>query len=280
MARIEVTDTQLDYISIPEARKRDGLRIVQLAAPVPAPWGEACRNVFHAKGLKWTLVRSANEGASELTLGQGGGQSDLRDWTGQSSVPVVAWNDEPPVSNWLEQLHLAERLAPEPRLIPADMSQRIFMIGLINELVGRDGINVNRRYLMTHVTGRSFPEDHPGREMMEFLGRKYHYDEAAGERASDRVVEVLARLDSQLEAQRARGSKFFIGDSLTALDLYWCGSCGFLSPMDEARCPMATDFREVFYGPGTDAIAAALTPELIAHRDFIYDEYLELPIRW
>ena len=40
---------------------------------------------------------------------------------------------------------------------------------------------------------------------------------------------------------------------------------------------MATDFRGV-YGNTHAGIAAALSPELLQHRDYIYETYLELPI--
>ena len=47
--------------------------------------------------------------------------------------------------------------------------------------------------------------------------------------------------------------------------------------MDEQRCPMATDFRAI-YGQLDEPGRQALSDALLAHRDFIYDEYLELPI--
>jgi hypothetical protein len=46
-------------------------------------------------------------------------------WSGQNSAPVVAWQNEPPINRWIDILHLAERLAPEPALIPEDVWDRI-----------------------------------------------------------------------------------------------------------------------------------------------------------
>ena len=40
---------------------------------------------------------------------------------------------------------------------------------------------------------------------------------------------------------------------------------------------MATSFREM-YTEKNPLIVAAMTPSLIEHRDFIYSEYLELPL--
>jgi hypothetical protein len=49
--------------------------------------------------------------------------------------------------------------------------------------------------------------------------------------------------------------------------------------MHEDRCPMATIFRQRhMYGCVNDDIERALTPALRAHRDFIYETHLQLPL--
>ena len=40
---------------------------------------------------------------------------------------------------------------------------------------------------------------------------------------------------------------------------------------------MATNFRDM-YTEKNPAVVAAMSPSLIEHRDFIYREYLELPV--
>jgi glutathione S-transferase len=95
---------------------------------------------------------------------------------------------------------------------------------------------------------------------------------------SARIVAVGV-IDSQLAAQRARGSRYLVGGELSALDIYWATTCGFLDPMHEERCPMSTAYRQPpFYGSVNDEIDQALTAELRAHRDFIYETHLQLPI--
>ncbi|MGR8920106.1 MAG: glutathione S-transferase C-terminal domain-containing protein, partial [Gammaproteobacteria bacterium] len=184
-----------------------------------------------------------------------------------------------PRSLWNDQLFLAERLAPEPRLVPADTEDRIRMFGLANELLGEGGLLYSKRHFMVGPQLESLPEDSPQRALFEFLGQKYGYSEAALAKSTDRVVEVLNTLDAQLAAQRAAGKRYLIGDQLSALDIYWAASCGFLDPMPEDRCPMFTDFRAPFlYGCPNEAIENALTSALRAHRDFIYETHLELPM--
>jgi glutathione S-transferase len=276
---IEADDVKINYVPIREARNLPGLRIVLGAFAVPGPWHEACKGIFYAKGLEYTSVRSSNEDASDLQLGMQGSQSELVEWTAQSSAPVVIWNDERPRSLWNDQLYLAERLQPQPSLIPDDGEDRVRMFGLANDLLGEGGLLFNKRHFMVGPQLESLPEDSPQRAMLSFLGQKYGYSEDAFARATDRIVEILEIFDTQLSEQRARDSRYLIGDRLSALDIYWATSCGFLDPMSEDRCPMSTGFRQPnLYGTPNAAIAKALTDELRAHRDFIYEEHLQLPI--
>jgi glutathione S-transferase len=276
---IEADDVKINYVPIREARNLPGLRIVLGAFAVPGPWHQACKGIFYAKGLEYTPVRSSNEDASDLQLGMQGSQSELVEWTSQSSAPVVIWNDERPRSLWNDQLYLAERLQPKPRLIPDDGEDRVRMFGLANELLGEGGLLFNKRHFMVGPQVESLPEDSPQRALLSFLGQKYGYSEDALASATDRIVAILEIFGTQLSAQRARGSRYLIGDRLSALDIYWAASCGFLDPMSEDRCPMSTEFRQPnLYGTPNAAIGKALTDELRAHRDFIYEEHLQLPI--
>jgi hypothetical protein len=276
---IQAEDISIEYIPIREARQMSGLRIVLGAFAIPGPWHEACKGVYYVKGLDYTPVRSSNEDASDALLGMEGSQSELVEWTAQSSAPVVIWNDERPRSQWNDQLYLAERLSPEPPLIPADPEERIRMFGLANELLGENGLAYCKRHFMTSVPLASLPEDSPGRELFAYLGEKYGYSEENLARASSRIVEILTVIGSQLTAQNTRGSRYLVGDKLSALDIYWATTCGFLDPLPEDRCPMATGFREPhLYGCVNDDIDRALTTELRAHRDFIYDMHLQLPV--
>ncbi len=276
---IAVDDTKINYIPIREAREMSGLRMVLGDFTIPGPWHEACKGVFYVKGLEYTPVRSTNEGASDVQIGMDGSQSELIDWTGQSSAPVVIWNDERPRSQWNDQLYLAERLNPEPRLIPVDSDDRIRMFGLTNELLGEGGLCFLKRHFMVSVSLESLAEDSPERAFFSFLGSKYGYDENELKAYAARIIDVLESMSAQLAVQQARGNRYLIGDQLSALDIYWATTCGFLDPMPEDRCPMWTDFRQPhFYGGVNSDITNALTNELLAHRDFIYEEHLQLPL--
>jgi glutathione S-transferase len=265
---ISFTDIKLDYLSLEEARKESGLRLILGAYPVPGPWREACKSLFYVKKVPYLSV---------TTAGKDGTEKEIIEWTAQASAPVAIWNQERPRSTWIEQLYLAERLGPEPRLIPANSDDRIAMFGYTNEIAGENGLGWCKRLTMIDATMHDPAASEGDRKRWGYLGGKYGYSPQAAAMASARVVEILNLLDERLAAQRGRGSKFFIGDSLSALDIYWSTFAALFIPLPEDLCPMATAFRDV-YKESNAAVMRALTPALLEHRDFIYREYLEFPI--
>jgi glutathione S-transferase len=254
-----------EYVDVETAIAMSGLRVV-LSPGIPGPWSESAKAIMHVKNLPY--VRAAQEVL--------GANLALLRWTGQATAPVVAWNDEPPRSVWIEQLALFERLAPEPRLIPADFDERVLMYGLANELMGENGFIWNRRHLMVRDFTR--PEVDPAvAEKFVILGEKYGYSPQAAAAAPGRCAEILRRFANRLKEQRARGSSYLIGDGLTAIDLYWACTAATIYPLPESQCAMPELFRAVYVN--TDPVVqAAADPALMAHRDFIYETHLQLPI--
>ena len=45
-----------EYVSVEEAIKRHGLRMV-VVGDVPSPWGETAKGFLHIKGIDWVAVR-------------------------------------------------------------------------------------------------------------------------------------------------------------------------------------------------------------------------------
>ena len=254
-----------DYVEIEDAIPMAGLRVV-LTPDIPAPWSESAKAVLHIKGLDYVRARQDILGDNPA----------LRRWTGQTSAPVIAWNDEPPLTHWLEQLQRLERLAPEPRLLPADFDERLTVVGLANEILGGDGFIWHRRHIM--VRDFTTPDRDPEtRAMFTALGEKYCYGPEAAAAAPHRCAEILRHLAARLERQKARGSDYLVGDDLTAVDLYWACAATLIRPLPHEDCPMPDLIREVY--TNTDpVIEAAADPILLKHRDRIYERYLELPI--
>jgi len=255
-----------EYIDVAQARNMSGLRIV-LSPGVPGPWSEAAKGIFYVKKFPYVKVRQE----------VGGPNLALQEWTAQATAPVTVWNDEPPRSTWIQQLFLAERLAPSPSLIPANIDERILMFGYSNEICGETGFGWSKRLMLIHAT-LSDPNTHEAaRTSSLHFGKKYGYTPEAGAAAPARVAQILQLLNLRLEQQQRQGSKFFIGNQLSALDIYWAAFAALIQPLPQELCPMPPAFRTRY--TNTDPVVqAAVTPLLFEHRDFIYHEYLELPI--
>jgi len=253
----------VEYLSIAQARECPGLRLVVLRK-LPSPWTQAAKALLRVKGIEAVLVERSPDDAPDA----------LEDWTGQDSFPAAMYESERPRSGWAEILLLAERLAPEPRLIPRDPAERALFFGLCHEIAGEMGLAWCRRLEMVEPGFRTDPPN----PFSVWLGSKYGYSKETGAVAHARVIEVLRLLRETLEAQRAAGRRFLLGDSLSALDLYWATFCNIVAPLPPELMPMPEAMRPMFTATEPD-IQTLLEGPLLEHRDFIYREHLELPVQ-
>ena len=255
-----------DYIDVAQARISSGLRLV-LSLGVPGPWSEAAKGILHVKGISYVRVRQ------EI----GGENRELAEWTAQATAPVAIWKDEPPRSTWIEQLFLAERLQPTPALIPENIEERMLMFGYCNELCGQHGFGWSKRLMLLHPVLTDADAKESARAFASHMGKKYGYNREEVVAAPARVANILKTLSTRLEQQREKGSKFFIGSQLSALDIYWATFAALIQPLPHDLCPMPDAFRTMY--TNTDPVVqAAVNPILLEHRDMVYHEYLELPI--
>ena len=253
-----------ERMNIEQARRAGGLRIVTLAQ-IPSPWGEALKGILHVKQIPHARIGHVF-GSSTQTLAE---------WTAQDSFPVLAWNDERPRTTWVDQLYLAERLAPAPQLIPEQFDDRVTMFGYSRELCGEHGLGWSWRLKSVHLALTKPGGDPAG--VSAYLGKKYGYTPEIGERTTGRVIAILTALGARLEYQRARGSRFFVGNALSAMDVYWAAFSNAMRPLAPELCPMPRVIREMFTVTDPE-ILAATNPILLDHRDFIFKDYLELPV--
>ncbi len=249
------------YLTIAEAREAAGLRLVGLRG-VPSPWTEAARGLFHVKGLD---CRYAARGRDEPA-------DALEQWAGDSSIPVVAYEREKLRTGWAEILLLAERLAPEPALIPADPEARVDLFGIAQEICGEMGLGWCLRLLMIqrslgHGDGPAFPPEAAAR-----LAAKYGFSPSAARQAKARVLSVLGMLDARLQA-----NPYLLGGAVSAADIYWATFANLLTPLPEAELPAAPMIRAVYAGSDAELVAA-VSERLRRHQRNIYDGYLQLPV--
>jgi glutathione S-transferase len=254
-----------EYVDIEQAVTMAGLRVV-LPTGIPGPWAEAVKGILYVKKIPFTRVRHDRANYAPLIR-----------WTAQSSAPVMVYNDERPRSIWSDQLFLAERLQSNPALVPSNGEDRVAMYGLSNELCGENGFGWSRRLMLIHTVVTDPNATEEARKGMLAFGSKYGYSPAAAAVAPTKVAQIVRVLAERLESQRSRGSRFLIGSGLSALDIYWAVFAALIEPLPENLCPMPSEFRQRYICEDP-VVRDATTPQLLAHRDFIYHEYLELPV--
>jgi glutathione S-transferase len=249
---------------VKDAIELPGLRLV-LSRGVPNPWAEAAKAVFEVKRIPFHRVTQTVTGSNAA----------LQEWTGQTSAPVAVYERERPRTHWSEIILLAERLAPEPSLVPADPEQRAMMFGLVHEIAGQLGFGWCRRMHFTHAV-LSDPES-PLRPVGEYIAGRYGYEWADQTAIRKRIGDLLTMFATRLRRQRELGNHYFLGDRLTAVDLYWSTFAALLQPLPHEICPMH-ELSRALYTLGASELLAGVDPILLEHRDRIYREHLSLPV--
>lgn len=173
MERIELEDVKLTYVGVEEAREMPGLRLILGAYTVPGPWRESCKGLFYVKGLEYTSAHTANLGRDDAEFGFNKATTVLEEWTGQNSAPVAVWNDERPRSSWIDQIYLADRLNPEPPLLPDDLVARADMVGLIHLICGEQGLGWNLRHMIVKNGLAGLPPEDPWYPRIKQIGRAH-----------------------------------------------------------------------------------------------------------
>ena len=252
------------FISLDEAAALgEGTRITFVPG-VQALYAEALKNICFVKNIPVIRALHPMMGVDKET-GEDR-QRRLFELTSQTSLPTMFYNDERPRNVWIEQLALAERIggADSPALIPADFEQRAQMLGLCAVVLGEDGLVWNMRIM----------NDGP-------LGRKYGYSDEASAAAPGKVAEVIALLDRQLHKQAERGSKYLIGDAVTAADVYWAtmSMCVTDTPPEIMPATQQNQGMLKFFAANSKvpAIAEVLTSRVHEHQHYILTTYCETP---
>jgi glutathione S-transferase len=255
----------MKYLSVTEARKLPGLRLV-LTANMPGPWGEAAKAVLSVRRVAFVPVAQAAMESND----------ELHAWTGVRNAPVAVFDEEAPLITWLDILLLAERLGSGPSLLPSDPVDRALVLGFSTEICGSDGFGWSRRL---ELMGRPSTQNPPssGTFDMARMIRAYGVRPEAIARAPGRMAEIMTGLTAQLRRQHAAGSDYLVGGHVTACDLYWACFSLFVAPLAEAQCPMPA-FMRANYTHLTPELAAALDPRLLRHRDLIYQRHIGLPL--
>lgn len=256
----------MDYVSAAEAISMSGLRLV-LPAGSPGPWAEAAKEVLRVRNVDFVAV--ARIGFDH--------DPELFAWTGQNNAPVAMYENERPRHSWIDILYLAERLGSGPSLLPATRQGQVDCIGLSHQICGEDGLGWNRRLnifgMLTNLAGGETAKS----GLPPRLFDDYDGTEANMAASEDKLIDILTMLTGRLERQKAGGSDYLVGDSLTATDLHLATFMGMLDPLQHSDCPMDEGVRAL-YASGSPRLRAAVTSAIRGHRDYIYRKHLELPM--
>jgi glutathione S-transferase len=253
----------MKYLSVAEARAMKGLRLA-LTVQTPGPWGLAARALFDIRKVDYVPVRQDVGAPNE----------ELLEWTGRRNAPVAVYNDEPAVDGWLEILNLAERLGRGPSLMPDSPLDRALAIGFSAEICGHNGFGWARRLNMQPPGNPAPPDpDSPQAQMM----RAYGMRPGAAEEADGRIAGILRGLAAQLQRQREAGSDFLVGDRLSGCDVHWACFSILVEPLAVEDCFASEQMLQMFSAK-SEAVAAALDPILIEHRNRIWREHIGLPV--
>ena len=248
-----------EYVSVEEAIAKPGLRMVVVGG-IPSPWSEAAKGAFSVKSIEWTATRLVYDDPA------------LPKWVGGITAPVAVLDEEKPRTGWAEILLLAERLAPEPTLLPKDPLDRAVMMGLCHELLGEGGLCWSRRLQSVHVGLSGQGGFSP--KVSGYLAKKYGYRPDAADAVHTRVLALLGMFTDRLKQS---GGDYLMGNTFTAADIHLAVSVALFAPLPEEQCAMIPAFREA-YAWLDDETRAALDPGLLAHRDRVYEKHLELPL--
>lgn len=252
----------MDYLSVEEAMPLSGLRLV-LTAGVPGPWGASAKAILAHKGIDYVPVLQA----------AGGANAALQVWTGQNSAPVAMLDEEAPRSGWLDLLLLAERLAPEQSLLPAELEQRALVIGLSGELAGERGLAWNRRlFMLAPLMQLPEPPENVAR-----MAAKYGWSEAELVLAGQRIQSCLEYFTIRLRMRHKLQSDYLVGTELTAVDIYLANFIAMFKPLPHGDNPMP-DYMRRSYEDLPESQQAWLSEELLAHRDMMYQRHIALPL--
>jgi glutathione S-transferase len=252
----------MEYKTVAQAKDLPGLRLA-LTIGGPAPWSQAAKSILEVKKIPYVPVAQHGGEANE----------ELVAWTRHRNAPVAMYENEPARTGWYEILLLAERLAPTPSLLPSRVEDRALMIGLSNELCGEQGFTWQARHIMFDTVLKMQGEAFKKSPMFSAYG--YSADNVAA--APAKIMPILQALSARLHAQKQAGSRYFIGDQLSALDLYWANMSQIIDPYPPDKNPMP-NFLRTMWVPVRSAVESAIDPLLIEHRDFIFEQHLSLPL--
>jgi glutathione S-transferase len=170
-------------------------------------------------------------------------------------------------------------------LLPTRSEDRATVLGIAAEICSEWGWGWARRAMMgTPYAGTPDPArvaslSRPPWEPEDIARMRAGYSASVGgpAEAPARCADIIRMLAVRLHRQKAEGSPYLVGHSVTAADIYWTVFSMALEPLPHEVNPMP-DWMRMSYDMIGPVIAAASDPILLGHRDFMYATHLSLPL--
>ena len=186
----------------------------------------------------------------------------------------MLFSDEPARTGWAEILALAERLAPEVRLVPADAAEQVRVLGLSHEVMSEGAMLWCARLLAIEAGRATNGREGFPLQAARYLAPRYRSGTVPVPLLRARAAGILSHLATELARSSGPG---FCGDTISAIDLYSAVAMHALVPLPDGLCPMVPAMRAAFEWMGR-SLHGAMPAALIAHRDYIVARHFQLPI--
>ena len=109
------------------------------------------------------------------------------------------------------------------------------MIGLSTELCSEEGFTWQARHLMFDTLLKTQGDAFKKNPMFQAYG--YSAQNAAA--APAKMISILQALSARLHKQNGADSRYFVGNQLTALDLYWANMSQIIDSLSAREEPYA-----------------------------------------
>lgn len=270
----------VNYVTFEDAKLLSGIKL-QVIKGIPSPWTEAAKAILQVKNIAYSAVAFDAFNSEQTT------------WFETASAPSLKHDQQAALIDWLDILHFVEvqtnaesenKAETILSLLPKDLKDQEEHLALCHNICSKQGLGWQRRLQSVHLGLQNeggFPI-----KIAHYLAGKYGYHAEDAPLYETEVVRLLTVLTARLErnalaqkqqAQEGVGPSYYFGDTLTALDIYSATFMAYFAPLPDDVCPMHPRMRLTFE-TYSSAVAAALDPILLQHRDFIYEKYLELPL--
>ena len=252
----------VNYVNFEQAIGLDGIKL-QVIKGIPSPWSEAAKAILYIKKIDYFAVFHDPFNQSQ-TL-----------WFESNSAPSLKFNQQAAKVDWHDILKFAEEHSPSPSLLPHNSNDKEEHLQLCHALCSQNGLGWYRRLQSVHqglLKEGGFPY-----QIALYLADKYGYQQKDALLYESEVIRILHLLELRLSKQKSLGKAYYFSDQLSALDIYSAMFMAYFKPLPNDVCSMYQGIRTAFEDTSL-AITQALDPILLEHRDFIYNNHLELPL--